>query len=388
MLLVNHTGEMGGAEFVLAEWVQRSTISPKLALLSNGPLAQRLERSVQVSIIEGGNGLLTLGQKTSGLARLWALRRMPVIVRALSEEAKHVDVVYANSKKGLVFAALAARKARRPLIWHQHDEMRIPKTLRLRERASESLLIYLLNRYVARVISVSRASAGTFISAGGRADLPVVVHNGLDPVRYSRPVDRIALRQATGLPIEAPLIGCFGRLTEWKGQRVLIDALAGLPQAHLVLVGGALFGESDYEASLREQVDRLGLGGRVHFLGHRDDVPALMQAVDVVAHTSIEFEPFGRVIVEAMLSGCPVVASATGGVPELVEDGVSGLLVPPRDAPALASALQRVLNDNLFSARLTKAGRERALRDFTLERVVRQVEQVIREVVVADKTLL
>ena len=120
--------------------------------------------------------------------------------------------------------------------------------------------------------------------------------------------------------------------------------------------------------------------GRVHFLGFREDVPTLMQAVDVVAHTSIEFEPCARVIVEGMLSERPVVATAVGGVPELVEDGVSGLLVPPGDAQALASALQRVLNDTTLAARLAAAGHARALERFTLDRMGREVERVIREV--------
>ncbi len=258
--------------------------------------------------------------------------------------------------------------------------MRVRRTLRFRARLSEGLLVRLLNCYAAWVISVSRASADTLIAAGGRPDLPVVIHNGLDPARYARSVDPVAVRKATGLPLDAPLIGCFGRLTEWKGQSVLIDALARMPQAHAVLVGGAIFGESGYEATLRALIERRGLARRVHFLGHRDDVPTLMRTVDVVAHTSVDFESFGRVIVEGMLSERPVVATAVGGVPELVEDGVSGLLVPPKDAVALAAALEWVLGDRALAARLAAAGRERAMREFTLDRVVQEVEAVIREV--------
>ncbi|SMC22447.1 Glycosyltransferase involved in cell wall bisynthesis [Desulfacinum hydrothermale DSM 13146] len=309
------------------------------------------------------------------------MRRLRGIVGKLTAEARRFDVVYVNSKKALLFGALAARRARRPLIWHQRDAMLTPRTLPMRARLSESLLVHLLNRYASRVISVSQASADTLIAAGGRPDLPIVIHNGLDPSRYAQPVDPAAVRRSAGLPLDVALIGCFGRLTRWKGQAVLIDALAHLPEAHVALVGGAFFGESDYEADLRSRVDRLGLTGRVHFLGHRDDVPALMRAVDVVAHPSTEFDPCPRVVLEALHSEAPLVATAVGGVPELVEDGVSGLLVPPNDAPALASALERVLRDRDLAARLAAAGRERALCHFTLDRVVREVERVIGETI-------
>ena len=286
VLFINHTGEMGGAEYCLEALLTRLPVDARVVLFSTGPLVDRLEsHNISVEILSGTNGLLSLGKETSLSARLWAAHRLPPLVRQLTERARRADVIYVNSKKSLLFAALAARQTGRLLIWHQHDEMRPPRTLPLRARLSEGLLIHLLNRYAARVVSVSRAVADTLIAAGGRADLPVVIHNGLDPARYAQPVDRARLRRELGFPVEAPVVGCFGRLTDWKGQSVLIEALSRLPRAHAILVGGAIFGESGYEAALRAQVERLGLTQRVHFLGHREDVPALMQVVDIVVHT-------------------------------------------------------------------------------------------------------
>lgn len=381
VLFVDHSGEIGGGQLVLEELATHLPIKAYVALLSPGPLVERLIRQdIHVVVLGDDDNLVSLGKETTILSRLWAARRLPRIVRALAALARQADVVYANSKKGLLFAALAARWAKRPLIWHQHDEMRVPDTLPLRAHLSEKLLVWLLNHVAAQVISVSQASADTLIAAGGRADLPIVIHNGLDPARFMQPVDCRAVRLSAGLPLDMPLIGCFGRLTALKGQTVLIRALSRLPQAHVVMVGGASFGESGYEATLRAQADHLGVSGRVYFLGFREDVPSLMQAVDVVAHTSVEFESYGRVIVEGMLSERPVVATAVGGVPELVEDGVSGLLVPPNDTQALAGALQRVLDDTTLAARLAAAGHARALERFTLDRVVREVECVVRKV--------
>lgn len=380
VLFIDHSGAVGGGQLLLMDLTRLLPVRSEVVFLSPGPLVGRLASGVHAVSLEGGEALVSLGKETGMLSRLWASRRLPGVIRRLACAAKQAHVVYANSKKALLFAALAARKARRPLIWHQHDEMRLPRTLPLRARLSEGLLITLLNRYATRVISVSRASADTLIAAGGRADLPVVIYNGLDPARYAQPVDRATLRRDLGLPVDAPIVGCFGRLTEWKGQSVLIEALTRLPRAHAILVGGAIFGESGYEAALRAQVERLGLTQRVHFLGHREDVPALMQVVDIVVHTSTGFEPFGLVIVEGMMSERPVIATAVGGVPELIEDGVSGLLVPPREAIALANALERVLMDHDLARRLAMAGRQRALRDFTLDQMLRGVEREVREI--------
>jgi glycosyltransferase involved in cell wall biosynthesis len=135
----------------------------------------------------------------------------------------------------------------------------------------------------------------------------------------------------------------FSRLAPWKGQHVLLQALAKLPDVGCIIVGDALFGEQDYATQLRAMVAELGLGDRVRFLGHRSDVPRLMQAVDVMVHPSIDPEPFGRTLVEAMLVGVPVVATDAGAAPDILERGRAGSLVPSGDAPALARAISAVL---------------------------------------------
>jgi glycosyltransferase involved in cell wall biosynthesis len=109
------------------------------------------------------------------------------------------------------------------------------------------------------------------------------------------------------------------------------------------VVGDALFGEQDYAAQLQQMVAALGLEGRVHFLGHRSDVPKLMQAVDAMVHPSIDPEPFGRTLVEAMLSGVPVIATDAGAAPDILERGRAGTLIPPADPRALAAAIASVL---------------------------------------------
>lgn len=379
VLFLGHTGQMGGAEFSLEALLSRLPVGKRVVLLSPGPLLDRLRKTdISVDLLPSCEGLVSLGKETGLLQRLWSLRQLPGTVLRLAKLASASDLVYANSKKVLLYALLAARLARKPLIWHQRDKVILPSELALRARLSEKLLMALLNRYASRIVSVSGAAAASFVSAGGRPQLPVVIHNGLDSTLYTRNTDARALRRGVGLPVDQPLIGCFGRLTSWKGQAVLVEALSEVPEAHLVLVGGDVFDSGDFKDSLVSLVDRLGLRERVHFLGHRDDVPALMQAVDVVAHPSTEFDPCPRVVLEALHSGVPLVATDVGGTPELIESRVSGLLVPPSDPGALAEALRFLLTNPAEGQRLAAQGQRRALEMFTLDRVVTQVEEEIR----------
>src|ERR1700687_4378890 len=149
---------------------------------------------------------------------------------------------------------------------------------------------------------------------------------------------------------------------------------------HAVFVGAPLFGEDAYEAELRAFVEDNGLADRVHFLGFQNDVAACMKAVDVVAHTSITPEPFGRVVVEGMLSKRPVVAARAGGVVEIVDDGVSGMLCEPGDARALADTLADLRADAALRARLVESGYATAIRRFGTRTYVQSVERILANV--------
>jgi glycosyltransferase involved in cell wall biosynthesis len=172
----------------------------------------------------------------------------------------------------------------------------------------------------------------------------------------------------------------FGRLHAWKGQQVAIDALAQLPaDSALWIVGAPLFGEHAFAAELEAQAARLGVASRVRFLGFRDDIPALMRAADLVVHTSTWPEPFGRVVVEGMLAGRPVVATAGGGVGEIVTDGVTGMVVPPSDAAALARAVAALRADPARAAAMAAAGAAHARAAFGVTAMVRGVRAVLDE---------
>ena len=268
------------------------------------------------------------------LAAAPLLGRLVGVTAELARRAARYDVLYANSQKAFVLAALAARWSGRALIWHLHDIIDSAHF----GAAQRRLQIGLANRWTTRVVVPSSAAARAFIAAGGRPELVQVVANGLEMSPSPSPPSRAAL----GLP-EGPLFGVFSRLAPWKGQHVALEALADLPGAQCVIVGSALFDEGAYEAQLRAQAAQPAFAGRVHFLGQRADIGALMQAVDVVVHPSIHPEPFGRTLVEAMRVGRPVIATDTGAAAEILEGGRAGSLVPPSDALALATTLRHLL---------------------------------------------
>jgi glycosyltransferase involved in cell wall biosynthesis len=153
-----------------------------------------------------------------------------------------------------------------------------------------------------------------------------------------------------------------------------------MPGVHAVFVGAALFGDdAQYAAELQSRAAALEITDRVHFLGFRDDVPALMSAVDIVVHSSTTPEPFGRVIVEAMLAERPVIATRAGGAMEIVEDGRTGMLVAPGEPAALARAITGLLNNPARAATIARNGRRCAESRFTLDSAIPAVERNIVE---------
>jgi glycosyltransferase involved in cell wall biosynthesis len=170
----------------------------------------------------------------------------------------------------------------------------------------------------------------------------------------------------------------------WKGQDVTLKAVAALapefPTLKCVLAGGVVRGAEWFHERIVEFVAAQGLGGRVQLLGSRKDVPDVLNALDVVVHASVTPEPFGRILIEAMSLGKPLIASGAGGVLEIVEDGRSGLLVPPGDASAMAAALRRLLADPALRASIGAAGRTRAHDHFSVEHFAHAMQDVYDQV--------
>ncbi len=379
---MDHAGVLGGAELYLLDLVKRYSetheVTNKVLLFSDGPFRERLVAAgVDAEVMQASAAVTGVSREDRGGGGLRAIPGLLGLVRRVAKTAKDYDVIFANSQKAFVVGALAGRLARRPVVWCLHDIL----TAEHFSRTNRRLVVTLANYLCAQVIANSQATADAFRAAGGRAPVRVV-HNGIDAAPFAASVTEDAsdasLREELGLG-DAPVVSIFSRLSPWKGQHVLLEALPHLPGVHALLVGEALFGEAAYAQKLRERASALGLTERVRFLGFRSDIPALMKLSDVVLHTSVAPEPFGRVIVEGMMAGRPVVAANAGGAVEIVGDD-GGILVEPDDAQALHRALESLLTQPDVAAALAAGGRERAMTHFSLQGMVDSVAACLAEV--------
>jgi glycosyltransferase involved in cell wall biosynthesis len=378
ILYFDHTAALGGGEIALLHLVEALDLSrfePVVVLASEGPLHGKLEKAgVETHIIPLAAGVVQtrkdgLGARSLLKAGLVVRIVFYVVKLAFFMRKQRIAVVHTNSLKADVIGGCAARLAGVPLIWH------------VRDRIADDYLpprVVVIFRRLLRIVPnfVIANSEATFrtlgLESGGKSAVVSsgVVHNGMVPVQET------AVRLAAG----KPLIGIVGRISPWKGQHIFLLAAALVrrryPMARFQIVGSALFDEAAYEKELRALAEGPELAGAVEFTGFREDIPAVLAQLDILAHASTTGEPFGQVVAEGMLAGKPVVATDGGGVPEIIERGISGLLVPMDDAPALAAALLKLLDLPKEAQEMAIAGRQRILDRFTIEHTVARVQGI------------
>ncbi|MEH2161775.1 MAG: glycosyltransferase family 4 protein [Nostoc sp.] len=375
ILFLDQSGKPGGAELCLIDIAKPYCDRALVGLFADGPFKILLQQNnIPVEVL--ATQAIQVRKESSLVQGLKSLGQLAPLITKVIKKAREYDLIYANTQKALVVGALASFFSRRPLVYHLHDILSTEHFSQTNLR----IAINLANRFASLVIANSQASKTAFIQAGGRRDIIEVVYNGFNPKNYQTDESEInKLQQELGLQGKF-VVGHFSRLAPWKGQHILIDALAKCPQeVTAILVGDALFGEQDYVKQLHQQVANLGLENRVKFLGFRSDIPPLMAACDLVAHTSTSPEPFGRVIVEAMLSGKPIVAAKAGGVMELVEHGLNGFLVTPGEFQELAQVITTCLQETEITATIANNARTTASGRFDVAIINQQIAQLLSQ---------
>lgn len=370
ILFLDQSGKSGGAELCLLD-IAKAYRDCRVGLFEDGDFRSRLEaNAVPVQVLS--NTPIQVRKSSGAIAGLMSLGRLLPLARRVAALSRAYDLIYANTQKALVVGAIASVLSNRPLVYHLHDIL----SLEHFSATNRRLAVIMANR-AKLVIANSEASRSALIEAGGRADLVKVVYNGFPLRQYSAQIDTAALRASLGLG--EFIVGQFSRLSPWKGQHVLLNALSQCdPSVSAIFVGDALFGEQDYVDQLKNQVDRLGLQHRVRFLGFRSDVIPLMQLCDAIAHTSTAAEPFGRVIVEAMLCGKPTIAAKAGGALELVDHGATGWLVKPGDSEVLAATIEQCRQHPAEAAKIAIVAQQQAKEKFSLEATNHQIDRLLK----------
>ena len=273
-----------------------------------------------------------------------------------------------------VAAILAARWSGIPLVAYQ------------RGREWNSSLVRRLAPLATRYIANSQVTRENLLELGISPAQVNVVYPPVDLENFDadRPAAPELRRPAFGIPAQAPCVGIVGQLQAWKGHKLFLRAFAQVlrtvPEAWACIVGAPPVGGEAYEHELRELAGALGIAHRVVFAGFIADVPSALQLFDVVVHASIESEPFGRVIAEAMAMRKPVVASDEGGPREIIDHGRTGLLFPRGDEGALAESVVSLLREPARAMRIAEAGYSDMRQRFSATQHARLIEEVYADV--------
>lgn len=308
-------------------------------------------------------GALPIGRKR--LAGMLALRQWL--------KRHPCDVINTHSSTDSWLAALACKTLPRApaVVRTRHISAPIPKNAASR---------WLYNGAVRHVVTTGEALRQQLIGQHEVApDRVTSVPTGIDTVRFSpgNPNDRAAARSALGLDPTRHYLGIVATLRSWKGHLYLLEAFAGLglPEWSLVIVG---------EGPMREPIERkiaeLGLAGRVRLVGQQDKPEEWLRALDVFCLPSYANEGVPQAILQAMLTSLPIVTTPVGAILEAVGDNETALVVPPRDAKALSTAIRRLVDDSQLAARLGEAARRKAIERFSREAMLDRMENIFRQV--------
>ena len=380
--------QSGGAEKSLFDLVSRLGDSfEKMVVLPlhEGPLIDQFkERNVRVEVLEMPSSFLRMSRSTPlislgcALASMWTLPRYYFRLTKLLKDER-VDLIHTTGIKCHLISAMIKLNLGIPVIWHLRD-MFLPGLTR-------SLLRFFAILAKIDLVFNSRATQYSF------SEEPLVqnrvfetVYNGLSEEVYF-PKTNSMIQQELGLAPDTPIVANLGVLATWKGQLDFV-AMARIvakenPDVHFLIVGDQIYdtaGDRNYPELLKKAVENADLASRLHFLGFRKEIPQLLNSVSVLVHTSRKPEPFGRVILEAMACGVPVVATRGGGVDEFVVDHETALMVTSGDIASYAKAVIESLHKSESTQNMIRKAHELFLERFTIAKHVQTMEKILDHV--------
>ncbi len=291
-------------------------------------------------------------------------------------KGKRIEVLHAHNLAPLFYAGVATRvlpMIRRPaLVYSEHNQI-YSATQKQRQRMRSYL------KLADRIVTVSQDLQRTLLNeAGARPDKTHVLYNGIDGKRFVFQ-DPLKVRRELGIPDGDFVFGTAVVLSEQKGIGYLLEAAREL-LARTTGLRFVIAGDGPKRAELESQAREMGLGERVMFLGYRQDVPELISSFDAYVLSSL-WEGLPLALIEALAIGKPIVCTSVGGNPEIVENGVNGFVVPPRDSSALAAALLRLFEDQAFVVNVRERNVRRFKEHFSLESMIGAHEQMFEQLV-------
>lgn len=361
VLYLHHVARIGGAENslqLLLRALDRTRVRPLFAGPVDGPFPAALAKeAVPVFPVPFG-----------------PLKNVPRVIRSVLRlrriiREQKVELLHSNGPQTNVCSGLAGRLEGIPVVWH------VRNLLYGSMHDIDRLCAGLATRIVCNSAAIRERFRGS-----SAWDKSVTILNAVDLDAFASHDSDDSFRRELGVPPDGLVVGMVGRIGLGKGHVHFIDAairlLRGGTKALFVIVGDAQIPEEAARLErLRRQVAAAQAGDRIRFLGFRQDMPRVMRGLDMLVLAS-DAEPCGRVLFEAMASGRAIVATDSGGTPEIVRDGQEGLLVPPRDPGALASSIRKLAEEPALRLRLGEAGAKRARQEFSIGRYVARIMDV------------
>jgi glycosyltransferase involved in cell wall biosynthesis len=366
VLYLHHVTQLSGAEnslLLLLRHLDRGQVTPLFALPSAGPFSEALERE-GIPVLR-----IPFGPLRDFMGVLKSVRRLLTLIRD-----HRIDLLHANGPQTNVCAGIAGRLTGVPAVWHARN------------------LIYgrmwdvdrALARLAARIICNSDAIRERF--RGSPAwEKSVTILNAVNTREFHPGQSGGPFRREMGVPHDVTVVGIVGRIGLGKGHDVFVEAairvLTRGYATRFFVIGDTVFPEDAWRIDeLRRRVKEAGFDDRIRFVGYRRDIPQIMRDLDVLVLAS-DAEPCGRVLFEAMASGTAVAATNTGGTPEIVRDGMEGILIPPRNPEALADAIGVLIDDPRLREELGRNGAARVLQEFAVDRYVARTLEVYEQAV-------
>jgi len=364
ILYISPTSQIGGGEqslFGLITAIDHTRFTPVVLCPDEGPLVDKLRKN-KISVI------IFPIPRLKNFNPLINIRSIYQLLYLLKKEK--IALIHGNGTRENLVGGLAGIARGIPVVWHCRN-------LILPGMADWERYFY---KFPSFIIANSQAVSSRFSFQGTIPSKVKVIYNGVDIDEFSPGIDGNKIRDEFGISREAILIGLVGRIGEGKGHNYFLQAVQLVNQhclnCRFMIVGDAIFNEGlSWKSSLIKLSEDLGISSCVTFTGYRSDIPLIMGSLDILT-LATEAEPFGRVIIEAMATGKPVIATHAGGVPEIVLDGKTGILVPPRDSYAMAEAMLTLIRDFRLRRTMGELGRERAEKVFSIKTMIKYIEEL------------
>jgi len=371
ILIIHQSAELYGSDktlLLLLKHIDKTKFYPVVVLPNEGILKDELEKeNIEVVIAP----VLKLSRKMFTPKNIFKfikdIKKGISILDKLNKK-HHFDIVYSNTlavSLGMVYA----KKRKIKHLWHVHEIIIRPKII---AAIYPKLLMIFSDLVVCNSIATQKNLTQRIPKLESKS---IVIYNGIEIPKGSNP-DKINL----GFPVDNIVISLVGRISSWKGQQLLVSAFVILAKKHLniklVFLGSAPLNQEHFEISLKNKIAENKLQEHVVIFPFQKEIAKFWNSIDIAVVPSTEPEPFGLVAAEAMLAKKAVIASNHGGLAEIVIDDVTGFLVAPNDAIALAEAISKLIDNPELRTQFGKKGHERVINEFSIERHVDQFEAI------------